>query len=318
MLTVLLPTHNGTDTLGRTLEQFCQLAAPTGGWKLLIVNNASTDHTEELVLSFRDRLPLEYLVEPRLGKPYALNTGLDHVSGDLIIFTDDDVLPDADWLVAWRDAVDRHPECAIFGGAIEPLYERDPPEWLAETNWPNVLFARTDPNPEGPIPSTGSIFGPNMAVRATAVANTVRFDLRFFLGPAGLLGDETDFVYRLAAHGNRACFVPGARVRHIVSRDQMRWRWMLRRFRRHGRTLFQFDVERNGRRFPEIAHAPRYLLRRVIAGSAVVPIVLLSFDHFRVFSHLRQIAYDLGAIAQSRLLYRDSQARTSGAVAPQS
>ncbi|MGH7113571.1 MAG: glycosyltransferase family 2 protein [Stellaceae bacterium] len=305
MLTVLIATHNGTDTLGRTLERFCALTPPPGGWKLLVVNNASTDGTEELVLRYQERLPLQYLLEPRLGKPYALNVGLDHISGDLVVFADDDVLPDPDWLVAWRRAVDRHPECAIFGGAIEPLYELDPPKWLFRIPQQDVLFSRTDPLPEGPIPATGPIFGPNMAVRTTALANGTRFDERFFVGPVGLMGEETDFVYRLAEWGNQACFVPSARVRHIVHPSQFAWRWVLRRLYRHGKTLFLFEVRRDGRRAPEILHIPRYLLRRAITKAATLPIALLSGSRDRIFSHLRLIAYDLGAIAQSRAMHRD-------------
>lgn len=43
MLTVLMATHDGSDTLERTLRAFAALDEPSGGWKLVIVNNASTD-----------------------------------------------------------------------------------------------------------------------------------------------------------------------------------------------------------------------------------------------------------------------------------
>lgn len=317
MLTVLIATHNGADTLGRTLESFCALAPPPGGWKLLVVNNASTDRTGELVLGFRDRLPLEYLVDPRLGKPHALNTGLYHVEGDLVVFADDDVLPDPNWLVAWRDAVDRHPEAAIFGGAIEPLFERDPPQWLRKTPWwSNMLFAKTDPQPEGPILPLGSIYGPNMAVRTLALADGTRFDERFLVGPMGLLGDEIDFVYRLAEQGHTACFVPGAQVRHIVQQNQFAWRWMLRRFYRHGKMIAVFEVQRNGWHAPEILHVPRWRVRRILISAASFPLALLSCDRFRIFSRLQELVSDLGLAAQYRSFYRNPQwrdLRSSGA-----
>jgi glycosyltransferase involved in cell wall biosynthesis len=310
MLTALIATHNGTDTLGRTLHRFCALAAPPGGWKLLVVNNASTDGTEELVLGFRDKLPLEYLVEPRLGKPHALNTGLEHISGDLVVFADDDVLPDPDWLVAWRNAVDRNPEYAIFGGAIEPLFERDPPEWLSRvSHWGNLLFARTDPQPEGPVQPEGCIYGPNMAVRAAALASGIRFDERFQVGPTGLLGDELDFVYRLWMQGNKACFVPSARVRHIVQPNQFAWKWLLRRFYRQGKMLATFEAQRNVRRPAEIFRVPRWLLRRLATSIVTAPLVLLSCDSFQIFSHLQQIASDFGGIVQWRALHRDEMWR---------
>lgn len=308
MLTVLMATHNGTDTLGRTLEQFCALVPPPGGWKLLVVNNASTDRTEQLVLGFGNRLPLEYLIEPRLGKPYALNTGLKHVAGDLVVFADDDVLPDPDWLVAWRSAADRNPGYAIFGGTIDLQYESDPPAWFskgAEKHWEGFLFARTYPRPEGPIPPTESIQGGNMAIRTAALAHDTRFDDRFFAGPLGLMGEEIEFVYRLAARGNKTCFIPSARVRHIVQPGQFAWRRMLRRFYRHGKMMAVLEVQRNCRRPAQIFHIPRWRVRQVLTAGAAVPMALMRCDRYRIFSQLEQIAADLGFIVQSRALHRD-------------
>src|SRR5215471_5623735 len=102
MLTVLIATRNGAHTLPRCLAALGQLIAPVGGWKLIVVDNGSTDATREIVESFADRLPLTYLLEPRPGKNAALNAGLDHVEGDLVVFTDDDVLARPDWLVELR------------------------------------------------------------------------------------------------------------------------------------------------------------------------------------------------------------------------
>jgi glycosyltransferase involved in cell wall biosynthesis len=60
-----------------------------GGWKLVIVDNGSTDRT-------RDKLRLTYLFEFKRGKNAGLNTGLAHVEGDLIVLTDDDAVPRTD------------------------------------------------------------------------------------------------------------------------------------------------------------------------------------------------------------------------------
>jgi glycosyltransferase involved in cell wall biosynthesis len=301
MMTVLMPTHNGGDTLERTLENLCLLEQPKGGWVLLIVNNASTDNTEKLIYSFRERLPIKYIIEPKLGKNNALNTGIEHAEGDAIIFTDDDILADRQWLVEWRNGIDRYPECSIFGGSVEPYYEATPPTWLFKTDWERVLYAKTDPDPEGPI-SGGTIFGLNMAIRVEALASGVRFDGRLLVGASGLMGDEVDFVERLAAAGNARCFIPAARVRHIVQRSQVSILWMLKRFQRHGRTMFHFEVRQRGRRTPEIFHVPRYLFRRLATAAMLLPVLALRFNSLETMKLLRQIAYDLGALSQARVL----------------
>ena len=85
MLSVLIATHNGADTISRTLAAMSKLEAPSGGWKLVVVNNASTDETESLILQWRGKLPLKYVIEPQIGKPAAMNSALEHAEGDLII-----------------------------------------------------------------------------------------------------------------------------------------------------------------------------------------------------------------------------------------
>ena len=99
MITVLIATHNGAETLPAVLNSYCKLEPPNGGWELIIVDNGSTDSTKEIVHAFQSRLPLTYVFEPRLGKAVAQNNGLSRINGDLLVMTDDDALPRPDWLV---------------------------------------------------------------------------------------------------------------------------------------------------------------------------------------------------------------------------
>src|SRR5579863_1939593 len=110
VLTVALSTKNRSSILRGALESFCRLQAPAAGWKLIVVDNGSTDETSQVIASFENRLPLEGIREPRPGKSAALNVAIGHTEGDLTILTDDDVFPRQDWLVQMRKAADEHPE----------------------------------------------------------------------------------------------------------------------------------------------------------------------------------------------------------------
>src|SRR5689334_11745006 len=109
MLTVLIASRNGEDTLGQVLDAYCRLDSPGGGWKLVVIDNASTDGTKSLVKSFETRLPLTYLFESAPGKNAALNQGLRVAEGDLVVFSDDDTVPRKDWLVQIRTVCDANP-----------------------------------------------------------------------------------------------------------------------------------------------------------------------------------------------------------------
>lgn len=300
MLTVLVATHNGEDTLERTLAAFAELVPPTGGWKLVIVDNASSDRTPAIIASWADRMPIDSVKEPRLGKSSALNTGLTRVSGDFVVFADDDVMPDPIWLVEWRRVADSYPECQVFGGSIIPEYEVPPPVWLRDRFWLAALYAVTRPDREGPLASEPmDIFGPNMAIRTSVLDRGIRFHEGFMVGPSGLLGDETDLVNRAVKAGCKVGFAPTALVQHIVQRHQLTWWWMLNRFYRGGRKMF-FTADTKAT-LPHVWGVPRYLVRRIATRLLWLPVVALSFDPARIFSHLTLIASDLGEARQSQV-----------------
>ena len=299
MLSVLMATHNGSDTIDRTLQAMSELVPPAGGWKLIVVNNASTDDTEARILSWRDRLPLSYLFEPRLGKPFALNTALERAEGDFIVMTDDDVLPERNWLTEWRRVADAYPQLDLFGGAIAPQFPEAPPSWPMLDIHLTVLYGATPPYPEGQLESA-HVLGANMAVRARIRDRGWRFGQAFMVGAQGLMGEDSDFVRRLAGAGHGVGFAPGALVHHIIHPEQMSWWWMQRRFFRHGRTVYVLEVaesgetdERRGARFP------RWRIRRAATLALQFLLALPTRDRGRIFAPATSLAYELGALKQA-------------------
>lgn len=300
MISVLLATHNGADTIERTLAAMSVLRAPSDGWELIVVNNASTDDTERRVLAWRDRLPLHYLVESRLGKAAAINTGLEHVTGDLIVMTDDDVLPDAGWLVEWRRAADALPQCSVLGGAIVPEFDGPPPVWTMPESSYTVLYGATPPYAEGEI-EPRNVSGANIAVRASLLAQGWRFGEDFLVGKRGLMGEDADFVRRAGAAGHKVGFAPTARLRHIIHPEQKSWRWIQNRFFRIGRTEFMLEDVKPGHDGP-VFQFPFWRFRRAMG---LIPRMLFSRlrgEHAALFAQGRTLAYDLGAIRQAATL----------------
>jgi GT2 family glycosyltransferase len=304
MLTVFIATRNGTRTLPGVLETFTQLQVPAGGWKLVIIDNGSTDQTRNTVLSFQDRLPLKYLFEGSLGKNIALNSGLAELEGDLAVFSDDDVLPSPDWLVQLRSAADTHTEFAMFGGVVLPRWETDPPEWL---QWapPGPTFTITDPDlAEGPV-EAGSLYGPNMAVRAEVFRQGARFDPS--IGPQGTnypMGSETEFVLRMQRQGHKAWHVHQAVVQHCIRDFQMEQSWVLKRAIRFGRGRARLQVETE----PYPIGFPFYLVPRVCKRWLRIAMARLSFQERDLFTARWELNCLLGQIMEMRNL--TSQRRT--------
>jgi len=291
----LMATHNGADTLERTLHAMSELNSPAGGWRLVVVDNASTDETAEILARWRGRLPLVCICEPVLGKSTAMNTALKHATGDFIVMTDDDVLPDRDWLVEWRRVADSYPQCDLFGGAIIPHFDSGPPVWNMPEACLTVLYAQTPQLAEGEI-APYDVSGGNLAIRSSLRDAGWSFGGGFMVGGGGLMGEDSDFVRRVAAAGHRIGFAPTARVGHIVHADQTRWWWIQGRFFRHGRGMFVFD---------EASQVfPRWRVRRA-AGLALKIVTQAALgQRSSLFMSARALAYDLGALKQATLLRR--------------
>ncbi len=244
MMTVLLATRNGSRTLPATLEAMARVAIPEGGWKLVVIDNGSTDGSAKLARGFAAKLPLTVLEEPQPGKNAALNRGLDHLAGDLAVFTDDDVLPHPDWLRALRRTAEKQTDYTMFGGVVLPYWETPPPEWVQWIDLGPVYTLTGAGLQEGPL-NPLLVFGPNMAIRSAVFAAGIRFDDS--IGPRGAsyaMGSETELTTRLASLGHRAWFAAEAKVEHIIRAFQLDPDWVLQRAIRFGRGRYRLNPSR--------------------------------------------------------------------------
>ena len=308
LITVVMATHNGSDTIGQTLEALVRTESPPGGWRLVIVNNASSDSTAAIIEHWKERLPIVLLTEDRLGKNRALNTGLSVIRDEFVVLCDDDVLPDPDWLLEWRRVADAYPEIGIFGGAIIPKFQIPPPEYcLKNHDTMAAMWSATRPDrPEGikaddPV---WDVYGCNMAMCAD-VARNFRFDEDFMVGPDAFLGDESDFVRRVARAGYKVGFAPTARVHHVVGCEQVRWKWMLRRFFRSGKSHSFIELKEQPLSVPSLFGAPRFLIRQFLAHVPATLVAIFVASRPAMFAQMKILAFDFGRIYQARVMAKE-------------
>ncbi|MDP3858336.1 MAG: glycosyltransferase [Stagnimonas sp.] len=158
------------------------------------------------------------LHEPRPGKSRALNLALAQAQGELLVFTDDDVLPDERWLDRLAAAAAAHPQVAIFGGRIRA--RGVVPAWVRDSsNLRQALLSEHDYGEvDGYYPLGHYPIGPNMAVRRAAVAS---HGARWIesIGPGTTLpvGDESSFLAQISRpDAQDRYYVADAVVHHLV------------------------------------------------------------------------------------------------------
>lgn len=233
MISVIIATYNGADTIARTLEALTHLTPPDGGHEVIVVDNASTDDTSTLVAGFENRLPLTTLYEARRGKAHALNTGIHAARGDTLVFTDDDVIPDPDWLCAYQAAIQAHPKQKFFIGQVRHDWAAPPPRWLERLGAAGMSYGGTPMDRVEGAVSWLSAKGGNMAVTRYHMGLT-RFrteDAINFTGP-GSGGEDSWFARDVS--GGRVWYVPEARLKHMVRQHEIGIRPVFKRYVRIG------------------------------------------------------------------------------------
>jgi glycosyltransferase involved in cell wall biosynthesis len=302
MLTVLLATRNRAPLLRDVLESYCHLQSPPSGWKLVVVDNHSTDQTAHIVASFSDRLPVQYVFEGKLGKNCALNTGLEWVEGDLTVLTDDDAFPHSDWLLQLRRAADTQAEFSMFGGAVVPRWEVPPPRWIP---WVEAGPAYTLTSPslkEGPILPC-FVFGPNMAIRNSIIQSGVRFDPG--IGPRGSsypMGSETELVLRLGRKGHQAWHVADAVVEHFIREKQLNKAWVLQRAIRYGRGQYRLSPAEEVNHRKLWMGIPRHLFRDIPKEAVLMAAEWISLRQEALFRRHWRFNFLRGQAIEARIL----------------
>jgi glycosyltransferase involved in cell wall biosynthesis len=251
-VTVAICTWNRAKLLDQTLTQMRNLRIPEGlSWELLVVNNNCTDETDTVIARHDSVLPLRRILEIKQGLSHARNRAVAEAQGELLLWTDDDVLVDPDWLTAYVDAARRHPDAAVFGGPIDPWFERPPPAWILR-QLPGLhgpLVIKTGVQHDEPIIGDPPL-GANMAFR-TDVLRRFPFDPNLGRCGKGMRGGEESGIIRaIFDAGHCGYWVSQARVRHYVVSDRLTAGYLYRYFCGHGETLAISDAANLDARFP--------------------------------------------------------------------
>jgi glycosyltransferase involved in cell wall biosynthesis len=127
-LSVIICTFNGGARLGEVLR--CLSAQQTidhETWELLIVDNASTDGTFELLPQLTAEFPatVRVLQERQPGKAHALRTAFHAACGEYFCIVDDDNLLDPDYLSNGVQFLDKHSDAALIAGRTLPKFPKN-------------------------------------------------------------------------------------------------------------------------------------------------------------------------------------------------
>lgn len=134
-ISVIICTYNRAEYLRNVLAGLTgQDAVSHVSFEVIIVDNNSRDATKAICEEFLSMNPelFRYIHEEKQGKTFALNAGIRASKGNIIAFTDDDVVIDGRWLLSIKQAFEAYPDSKAFGGRVIPKWPDTVPRWVVK------------------------------------------------------------------------------------------------------------------------------------------------------------------------------------------
>jgi cellulose synthase/poly-beta-1,6-N-acetylglucosamine synthase-like glycosyltransferase len=213
-ITVLIPTYRRPEDLSRCLRAIA--AQRRAADEVLVVARVEDPASQAVARGLAARLPGLRLVE--VGPPgqiYALNSGLDAVTGDIVAITDDDAAPRADWLerIEHWFAIDRRiggvggRDWVHHGDQVEDGVRRvvGKLEWYGRCVGNHHLGV-------GGAREVDFLKGANMSYRRSAIG-ALRFDARL-RGTGAQVHNDLGFSLAIKGSGWKLIYDPQVAVDH--------------------------------------------------------------------------------------------------------
>ena len=305
---VVICTYNRSGWLDATLRSLAGMST-SRPWEIIVVDNNSKDDTRSVVARHTavSAVPVTYLFEPRQGKSNALNTGIARAAGDILVFTDDDVEVDPQWLDEACEPFSHESGIDYVGGPVAPMWESPPPQWFDHRRsdlWGTLAILDYGPTPFVFEERQRVPLGVNMAIRRRLVDRVGGFHPELGRRGKSLLGQEqAEFFSRAHQCGVRGLYVPGMKVRHHVPAARLtlgyfvRW-WFWKGVSRarvdamHGRTELGVQLQD----VPHLAGVPRYVWGQIPRSAASSLIALVRGRRTDLMRHAMHVVYCLGYI----------------------
>lgn len=222
-VSVVVTTCSHPAALERCLRSVLASDHPT--FEVIVVENRPRSAGTEAMLTkrFKNEPRLRYLEENQPGLSRARNRGLSNAEGEVVAFTDDDVVVDPAWIGRCADAFGTAKDVACVTGLILPLELETDAQLLLEQfagfgkGFHRHTYRLGDERDKHPlaVQMPGGIgSGANTALRADVASELGGFDASLGAGTPAGGGEDLDLYLRLLRKGYAIAYEPSAIVRH--------------------------------------------------------------------------------------------------------
>jgi len=199
---VIIPTHKRNDLLGKCLERLAPgiQTLSEDKYEVIVTDDSSSGEAKTLIEG--DFPWCKWVAGPQKGPAANRNNGVKYTKGKWLIFTDDDCLPENNWLEEYSQAIAKYPDILTFEGAIYP------DSWeLLKKDMANC-----------PINTKGDCFwSANIGINRSIFSRVGGFDEDFIIA-----AQEDQDLYIRVKKLTKVIFLKNAKIIHPVRRISIR------------------------------------------------------------------------------------------------
>ena len=205
-ITIAIPTYNRGAILVETIERLLTLQPRA---QAILIADQTKQHeprVEARLRAWHEQGDIRWLRLETPSIPKAMNDALEAATTPLVLFFDDDIIPNPDIAGAHVRAHEQD-VWAVAGQVLQPGENPEPP--TANRQPPTALAFRFNSTEPAYV---SNVMAGNLSVKRARALQVGGFDENF-IGAAYRF--ETDFAMRVTAAGGTILFEPRASLRHL-------------------------------------------------------------------------------------------------------
>lgn len=304
LISVIICTYNRAEVLKDVLESLLhQKVSNEFDYEIVVVDNNSGDKTFQTIDSYKQYFDgrLRYALEPKQGLSHARNKGIEDSNGEIIAFTDDDVVVDSEWLLNIMKCF-KKPNCEAVGGRVLPVYPENVPQWLKKNidllGGPMVCYDFGTSTKGYNEVDIAPFVGANMAFRKNCFNKYGLFRVDLGAGTK-IWSEDTEFFNRIGKINN-IYYCGKALVYHHTQKDRMKFVYLANWYIKAGRYLAHVD---NCSQIVRYFNIPRYIYKKFAKN--VFSLFLNFFNKRRILKSFIVIFISIGQFIGYRELKND-------------